>query len=37
MAALVDEALGHHADDMKLGAIHEEVRALCRAFPLYAG
>ena len=37
VAALVDEALTHHADDLKLGAIHEEVRALCRAFPLYAG
>jgi glycine hydroxymethyltransferase len=37
VAALVDEALAHHGDDLKLGAIHEEVRALCRAFPLYAG
>jgi glycine hydroxymethyltransferase len=36
VAALVDQALTDHADDVKLGEIHEEVRALCRAFPLYA-
>jgi glycine hydroxymethyltransferase len=35
VAALVDEALVHHGNDLKLSALREEVRALCRAFPLY--
>jgi glycine hydroxymethyltransferase len=35
VAALVDEALAQHGDELKLSAIREEVRALCRAFPLY--
>jgi len=36
VADLIDEALAHHTDERKLSAIHGEVRALCRAFPLYA-
>jgi len=36
VAGLIDEALTHAADDRKLAEIREEVRALCRTFPLYA-
>jgi len=35
VAGFIDEALAHHADEPRLAAIRDEVRALCRSFPLY--
>ncbi|HVZ86348.1 MAG TPA: serine hydroxymethyltransferase [Polyangia bacterium] len=35
IAGLIDEALAGHADDRKLASVRDEVRALCRTYPLY--
>lgn len=35
VAALVDDAIVNHADERKLAGIRDDVRAMCRAFPLY--
>jgi glycine hydroxymethyltransferase len=35
VAGFIDDALAHHADEARLAAIRDEVRALCRSFPLY--
>jgi glycine hydroxymethyltransferase len=35
VAGFIDDALAHHTDEQRLSAIREEVRALCRTFPLY--
>ncbi len=35
VAGAIDDAIANHADEAKLAAIREEVRGLCRSFPLY--
>jgi glycine/serine hydroxymethyltransferase len=34
IAGWINEAIEKHADDAGLAAIHDEVRALCTAFPV---
>jgi len=35
VAGFIDDALAQHADEQRLAGIRDEVRALCRSFPLY--
>ena len=35
VAGFIDEALAHHDDESRLAGIRDQVRALCRTFPLY--
>ncbi|HXU62004.1 MAG TPA: serine hydroxymethyltransferase, partial [Polyangia bacterium] len=35
VAGFIDDAIAQHADEQRLAGIRDEVRALCRSFPLY--